>query len=104
MKYVDIILLEFAKSFIDERFSAEVFAEGFIRLWQIRRDKMPMEQKLQQNEFAPELVSCLSSLFLSADSYSPTDDPDYLGITDEEELRKEVSDLISEYLGYEFGD
>ena len=102
MNYVDIILLEFAKNFLKGRLTAEVFAEAFVELWRIRRDNMPVEQT-QQNEQTRKLGSCISSLFLSADSYDPDPIPSLKdAVLDEAGLRKEVSDLISEYLGYEY--
>lgn len=88
---MSFILFEFAKSFLAERLSAEIFSEAYIELWKIERDK----NLLQKDE--PYLGECLSSIFCAADMYNADDKSRKDYEFDNERLRLEVSKLIEIY-------
>jgi len=83
------LILDFAKSFTDERLSASAFAEAYIELWRIERDKKSI---LNYDE---KLSECLSSIFCLADLYNPDIDRDDYEL-DDEQLRSKVFELIKE--------
>lgn len=83
------LILDFAKSFTDGRLSASAFAEAYIELWRIERDKKSI---LNYDE---KLSECLSSIFCLADLYNPDIDRDDYEL-DDEQLRSKVFELIKE--------
>jgi len=83
------LILDFARSFTDERVSASAFAEAYIELWRIERDKKSI---LNCDE---KLSECLSSIFCLADLYNPNIDRDDYEL-DDEQLRSKVLELIKE--------
>lgn len=84
---MSVTILEFARSFVEGRLSADDFAKSYIELWKIERDK----NLLQQDE--DNLSECLSSIFCLADLYNPDSDRDDYEL-DGEQLRAGVGELI----------
>ncbi|BBA34940.1 colicin D [Methylocaldum marinum] len=85
---MSVTILEFARSFVDERLSADEFANCYLELWKIERDN----NLLQQDD--DKLSECLSSIFCLADQYNPDHDRDEHEL-DAVQLREEVAKLIS---------
>lgn len=83
------LILDFARSFTDERLSASAFAKAYIELWRIERDKKSI---LNYDE---KLSECLSTIFCLADLYNPDIDRDDYEL-DDEQLRSKVLELIKE--------
>jgi hypothetical protein len=81
-------ILEFARSFINGRLTADQFADSFQELWKIERDNKTL---LDDNE---NLSECLSSIFCASDAYNPELDRESYEF-DEEQLKKEVKELIN---------
>lgn len=86
---MSITLLDFAKSFVKGRLSAEVFSEAYCELWIIERDN----DLILQDEKA--LSECLSSIFCLADLYNPDFDREEYELNDKQ-LQSEVKKLIHE--------
>ncbi len=84
---MSVVILEFAKSFIKERLSAEVFADAYIELWRIERDNHIL---LKDDE---RLSECLSSIFCLADLYNPEPDREEYEL-DDKQLYDQVLQLI----------
>lgn len=82
-------LLEFAKSFVAGKISADEFADPYQAKWKAERDA-----GLLANDPAA-LNEKLSSLFCLADQYNPEEDRHYSEF-DAAELKSRVSKLISE--------
>lgn len=85
---MSLALLEFAKSFVSERLSAEVFSDAYIELWKIERDKGLLLRD------APALSECLSSMFCAADMYCADDESREEYELNGEQLRIEIVRLI----------
>ncbi|AIN14856.1 bacterial self-protective colicin-like immunity family protein [Yersinia pseudotuberculosis IP 32953] len=85
---MSIVILEFAKSFINERVSAQVFANAYIELWRIERDQ---HISLKDDE---KLSECLSSIFCLADLYNPDSDREEYEL-DDKQLYEQVLQLIN---------
>lgn len=85
---MSLILLEFAKSFVSDRLSAEVFSDAYIELWKIERDKGLLLSD------APALSECLSSMFCAADMYCADDESREEYELNGEQLRVEIFKLI----------
>ncbi|MBA4823311.1 colicin immunity domain-containing protein [Pantoea ananatis] len=84
---MNYLLLDFSKSFVDGRLSADVFSEAYIELWRIERDNkniLNYDVKISEN---------LSSIFCLADMYNPDDDREDYEFS-EEQLRDEIRKLI----------
>ena len=86
------VMLEFARSFVIGRLSADEFSSGFSELWRIERDG----GLLQADE--DKLSECLSSIFCLADIYNPNEDRAEYEL-DGERLREEVSSKIRAFFG-----
>ncbi|HAL68194.1 MAG TPA: colicin immunity protein [Pseudomonas sp.] len=84
-------ILEFAKSFVAGRLSAESFSEAYIELWKIERDS----NLLQLDE--PSLNECLSSIFCAADMYEVGDSREEYEF-DGEMLKSEVARLVEKLI------
>lgn len=86
---MSVLLLEFAKSFLEERLPASVFSDAYLELWKIERDKGLLL------EDTPALSECLSSIFCAADMYCSKDElrKDYE--FNDEKLKSEVYKLLS---------
>jgi len=84
---MSLTILEFARSFVAGRLTAQVFSEAYIELWKIERDK----NVLQLDE--PSLSECLSSIFCAADMYEPDESREDYEL-DGEMLRSEVASLV----------
>ncbi|NCE90313.1 colicin immunity domain-containing protein [Pseudomonas sp. L13] len=84
---MSLTILEFARSFVAGRLTAEIFSEAYIELWKIERDK----NILLLDE--PSLSECLSSIFCAADMYEPDESREYYEL-DAEMLRSEVATLV----------
>ncbi len=84
------VIFKFTKSFINERLSAEVFANAFMELWKIERDTGIAK------EDSPCLSDCLSSIFCLADMYNPNSDREEYEL-DEDMLRDRVYQLITNF-------
>ncbi|MBT0720773.1 colicin immunity protein [Tatumella sp. TA1] len=82
------LILDFAKSFTEERLSANAFAEAYIELWRIERDNKNI---LNYEERVSE---CLSSIFCLADLYNPDSDKDDYELNDEQ-LRDKILELFN---------
>ncbi|WBG65026.1 colicin immunity domain-containing protein [Pseudomonas citronellolis] len=91
---MSITLLEFAKSFVAQRLSADVFSEAYIELWKIEGDRGILLGD------APALSECLSSVFCAADMYVADEElrEDYE--LSDEQLRVEVKKLIQDLKFY----
>ncbi|WP_312595093.1 colicin immunity domain-containing protein [Stutzerimonas nitrititolerans] len=85
---MSLILLEFAKSFVSERLSAEVFSDAYIELWKIERDKGLLLGD------ASALSECLSSIFCAADMYCADDELREEYELNGDQLRNEVLRII----------
>ncbi|MFB4392840.1 MULTISPECIES: colicin immunity domain-containing protein [unclassified Pseudomonas] len=79
-------LLEFARSYVAGRLTAEIFSEAYIELWKIERDR----NLLQLDE--PLLSECLSSIFCAADMYEPDESREEYEL-DDEMLKSKVASL-----------
>ena len=82
-------LYMFAKSFVNGRLSADVFADAYIELWKIERDA----GILRHDE--DNVSEVLSSIFCVADMYVPDDDNRKEYEFDSKRLLDEVSQLIN---------
>lgn len=85
------LLIDFAKSFVDGRLSAEVFTDAYIELWRIERDNKNILS------YDVKLSECLSSAFCMADLFNPDEDREDYEF-DEEKLRDELNKLINDYM------
>jgi hypothetical protein len=84
---MSITILEFAKSFVAGRVSAEVFAEAYMELWKIERDSDLLRRD-------PGILNeCLSSIFCAADMYSSDESREEYEF-DDEMLKSEVASLV----------
>lgn len=86
---MSLTLLNFSRSFLAERLTAEVFSVAYMELWKIERDN----GILQLDD--PELNACLFSIFCASDMYAPEGVRDEFEF-DDEMLRKEVLSLVRE--------
>lgn len=84
---MSLTILEFARSYVAGRLTAEIFSEAYIELWKIERDR----NILQLDE--PLLSECLSSIFCAADMYEPNESREEYEL-DDEMLRSEVASLV----------
>lgn len=84
---MSLTILEFARSFVAGRLTAEIFSEAYIELWKIERDR----NVLHLDE--PSLNECLSSIFCAADMYEPNESREEYEL-DDEMLRAEVASLV----------
>ncbi|MEK6747632.1 MAG: colicin immunity domain-containing protein [Pseudomonadota bacterium] len=87
---MSITILEFSKSFADGKLSADEFANSYLELWKIERDKCLLTKD------SGSLSECLSSIFCLADLYNPNFVRNEYEI-DDVQLRTEVSKLIKKY-------
>jgi len=83
---MSLTLLEFARSYVAGRLTAEIFSEAYIELWKIERDR----NLLQLDE--PLLSECLSSIFCAADMYEPDQSREEYEL-DDEMLKSKVASL-----------
>ncbi|PQK93076.1 colicin immunity domain-containing protein [Pantoea ananatis] len=84
---MNYLLLDFSKSFVDGRLSADVFSEAYIELWRIERDNKNILN------YDVKISETLSSIFCLADMYNPDDDREDYEFS-EEQLRDEIRKLI----------
>jgi len=87
---MNVTILEFARSFVNERLSADEFANAYMELWKIERDNNVLQ------EYEDNVDECLSSIFCVADIYNPNSDRDDYEL-DEDKLRAEVKRLMEQY-------
>ena len=87
---MSVTIFEFAKSFVKERLSASTFADAYIELWKIERDKKILEKD------DPVLAECLSSIFLAADMYNPSEEREEYEF-DAERLVAEILKILNEH-------
>ncbi|MDF7675801.1 colicin immunity domain-containing protein [Neisseriaceae bacterium ESL0693] len=80
-------ILEFVKSFINERISTEVFVDAYIDLYQIERDNNLLIKDKD------DVSECLSTIFCLVDLYNPNSDKE-----DYELNAKELSEKIKQEL------
>ena len=85
---MSMTILGLAKSFVEERLSADQFANSYMEAWKYERDS----DLLQKDD--PLLGECLSTIFCLADLYNPEVDRDEYEL-DEIQFRLRVADLIS---------
>ncbi|HEK1688374.1 TPA: colicin immunity protein [Pseudomonas putida] len=88
---MSLTLLEFARSYVAGRLTAEIFSEAYIELWKIERDR----NLLQLDE--PLLSECLSSIFCAADMYEPDQSREEYEL-DDEMLKSKVASLTQKIL------
>ncbi|MCU7280655.1 colicin immunity domain-containing protein [Pseudomonas peradeniyensis] len=86
---MSLTLLEFARSYVAGRLTAEVFSEAYIELWRIERDR----NLLQLDE--PSLSECLSSIFCAADMYESDESREEYEF-DDVMLKSKVASLMQE--------
>ncbi|WEJ72251.1 colicin immunity domain-containing protein [Pseudomonas sp. PSE14] len=84
---MSLTILDFAKSFVAGRLTADVFSEAYIELWKIERDRDILQLD------GPSLSECLSSIFCAADMYEPDESREEYEL-DGEMLKSEVSALL----------
>ncbi|WPU24779.1 colicin immunity domain-containing protein [Cedecea neteri] len=84
---MSLIILEFVRSFVDERITPQVFAEAYIELYRIERDNNFL---LKEETGVSE---CLSSIFCLADLYNPDADKEEYELDD-----KKLLELVAEEL------
>ena len=84
---MSVTILEFARAFAVGRLTAEEFANAYIELWRIERDK----QILQKD--SDNMSACLSSIFCLTDLYAPEPDKEDYEL-DSDQLRKEIDKII----------
>ena len=87
---MSVTVLALAKSFKNNRLSANEFANPFMELWKFERDI----NLLQKDD--DDLSECLSSIFCLADLYNPDSDRDDYEL-DETQLRTKISELIKKF-------
>ena len=87
---MNVTILEFARSFVNERLLADEFANAYMELWKIERDNNVLQ------EYEGNVDECLSSIFCVADIYNPNSDRDDYEL-DEDKLRAEVKRLMEQY-------
>lgn len=80
---MSIVLSKFAESFVNERLTADIFADAYMELWKIERD---LDLGSQDTRMLSEVNS---TIFLMADLYNPELDRDDYEF-DEEKLRLNV--------------
>ena len=85
---MSLTILEFARSYVAGRLTAEIFSVAYIELWKIERDR----RLLQLDESA--LNECLSSIFCAADRYEPDESRAEYEL-DDEVLKSEVARLLT---------
>lgn len=74
---MSLAFLEFARSYVAGRLTAEIFSEAYIELWKIERNR----NLLQLDE--PSLSECLSSIFCAADMYESDESMEEYELDDE---------------------
>lgn len=87
---MSLIVLEFAKSFVNGRITAQVFAEAYIELYRIERDNGLL---LKDEDSVSE---CLSTIFCLADLYNPDSDKEEYELNDKqliEQIEQELKKL-----------
>lgn len=84
---MSLTLLNFAKSFINDRVDVNVFVEAYMELWRIERDA----GILVKDDAA--LSQCMSSMFCLTDLYNPDFDRDEHELN-AQQLYTEISNLI----------
>lgn len=82
-------ILEFARSFVAGRLTAEIFSEAYIELWKIERDMNVLQLD------SSSLSECLASIFCAADMYEPDQSREDYEL-DDEALRAEVAMLLKD--------
>lgn len=85
---MSLTILEFARSYVAGRLTAEIFSAAYIELWKIERDR----GLLQLDE--PALNECLSSIFCAADMHEPDESRAEYEL-DDEMLKSEVARLVT---------
>ena len=81
-------ILEFVKSFINERISTEVFVDAYIDLYQIERDNNLLIKDKD------DVSECLSTIFCLVDLYNPNSDKEYYELNAKELSEKIKQELI----------
>lgn len=89
---MSITILEFAKSYVSGRLTAEVFCNSYIELWRIEREN----KILQDDEF--RMGACLSSIFCVVDLYNPSPDREIYEF-DNDHLHLEILRILKELEG-----
>ncbi|PIT08413.1 colicin immunity protein [Snodgrassella communis] len=87
---MSIIILEFARSLVNERIAPQVFVEAYIELYRIERDN----NLLIKDE--DSISKCLSTIFCLADLYNPESDRDEYELDDQqliEQIEQELKKL-----------
>ena len=87
---MSVTILEFAKSYVQGRLTADEFANSYLELWKIERDN-----DFLQNDNS-KLSECLSSIFCLADLYNPKPDREEYEL-DSEQFRAEVTNTIKSF-------
>lgn len=80
---MSIVLSKFAESFVNERLTADIFADAYMELWKIERD-LDLASK-----DSGILSQVNSTIFLMADLYNPESDREDYEF-DEDKLRLNV--------------
>lgn len=81
-------VLALAKSFTEEKLSAEQFSNSYMEIWKFERDS----NLLQKDDSS--LSECLSTIFCLADLYNPEINRDEYEL-DEKQLRVKVAESIA---------
>ncbi|MBE4608850.1 colicin immunity domain-containing protein [Vibrio navarrensis] len=84
---MSITVLALAKSFSNERLSADEFSNAYMEIWKFERDN-----NILKND-GSSLSECISSIFCLADLYNPASDRQEYEL-DENQLRMKVSEII----------
>ncbi len=83
-------ILEFARSFVNGRLTADQFVDSYQELWKIERDN---KRLLDDPD---ELSECLSTIFCLADLYNPESDREEYELSEDQLLQK-VDENISKH-------
>ena len=83
-------ILEFVNSFVNSRLSADDFANAYLELWRIEREREVWKHK----EY--DLGGVLASIFCVADLYNPDDDKEDYEFNDDQ-LKHKVIELLKEH-------
>ncbi|MES2661949.1 MAG: colicin immunity domain-containing protein [Pseudomonadota bacterium] len=85
---MSMTVLALAKSFTEEKLSAEQFSNSYMEIWKFERDS----NLLQKDDSS--LSECLSTIFCLADLYNPEINRDEYEL-DEKQLRVKVAESIA---------
>lgn len=84
---MSITILEFVRAFVNDRLSADIFANAYMELWKIERDGGTLKN------YESNVDECLSSIFCVADLYNPEIDREEYEL-DSIGLKNEIKNIM----------